>query len=55
MFDYYIMHSDDMQVTRNLVHLVHNPHQDLCLVHNSRLGHMNDRYSLYSRCRNRRT
>jgi len=33
----YIMHNDDMQVTRNLAHLVHNPRRDLVyLVHNTR-------------------
>jgi hypothetical protein len=51
-----IMHNDDMQDFRNLAHLVHNPRRDLVhLVHNTRRDRMNDRYSMCSRDRSRRT
>jgi hypothetical protein len=51
-----IMHNDDMQDFRNLAHLVHNPRRDLVhLVHNTRRDRMNDRCSMCSRDRSRRT
>jgi len=57
----YIMHSDDTQVHHSLASLVHNPRRDLHhAFYNTRSkyprrNHMNDRCSLYSRDRNRRT
>ena len=48
----YIMHSDDMQVIRNHVHLVHNPRRDL--MHNPRRD-LHSRLYKYSRDRSRRT
>ena len=50
-----IMHNDDMQVLRSLAHLVHNPHRDLPLVHNTRRDRMNDHCTMCSRDRSRRT
>ena len=50
----YIMHSDDMQVIRNHVHLVHNPRLDLDLMCNTRRDLCN-RLCMYSRDRSRRT
>jgi len=47
----YIMHSDDMQVIRNHVHLVHNPRLDLVY---TRLDPCN-RLCMYSLDRSRRT
>jgi hypothetical protein len=50
------MRSGDMQAIRNLVRLVHNPHLDhMNLVHVPRLDHKNDRCSMCSLDRNRRT
>jgi len=49
------MHNDDMQVIRNLAHLVHNPRRDPHLVHNTRRDRMNNLLRMYSRDRNRRT
>jgi hypothetical protein len=49
----YIMHNDDMQVPRNLAHLVHNPRRGL--VHNTRRDRMSNRMRMYSRDRSRRT
>ena len=49
---YYIMHSDDMQVIRNHVHLVHNPRRDLMY---TRRDHMMYRWCMCSRDRSRRT
>jgi hypothetical protein len=48
----YIMHSDDMQVIRNHVHLVHNPRRDLMY---TRRDHMMYRWCMCSRDRSRRT
>jgi hypothetical protein len=48
------MHSDDMQVIRNHVHLVHSPHLDLDLMYNTRLDQHNH-LCMYSRDRSRRT
>ena len=52
MFEYSIMHNDDMQAIRNLAHLVHNPRRDLMYCIHPRRD--------YNRCcrnrsRNRRT
>jgi len=47
------MRNDDMQVLRNLAHLVHNPRRDL--VHNTRRDHVNSLLRMYSLDRNRRT
>jgi hypothetical protein len=47
----YIMHSDDMQVIRNHVHLVHNPHRDMMHPRRDLCG----RLCMYSRDRSRRT
>ena len=46
------MHSGDMQVIRNHVHLVHNPRRDL--MYNTRRD-LCDRLCTYSRDRSRRT
>jgi hypothetical protein len=52
----YIMHNDDMQVIRNLAHLVHNPRRDpVYLVHNTRRDPRNHCLCMCSRNRNRRT
>ena len=51
---YYIMHSDDMQVIRSHVHLVHNPRRDLCMRYNTRRDPCG-RLCMYSRDRSRRT
>ena len=48
----YIMHSDDMQVIRNLARLAHNPRRDLVY---TRRDHMMHRWCMYSRDRSRRT
>ena len=47
----YIMHSVDMQVIRNHVHLVHNPRRDHVYTHRDLCGHL----CMYSRDRSRRT
>ena len=49
----YITHNDDMQVIRNLAHLVHNPRRDL--VYNTRRDLARNRLRMYSRDRSRRT
>ena len=50
----YIMHSDDMQVIRNHVHLVHNPRRDLGMRYDTRRDLYNH-CRMYSRDRSRRT
>jgi hypothetical protein len=50
----YIMHSDDMQVIRNHVHLVRSPRLDLDLMYNTRLD-SHSRLCMCSRDRSRRT
>ena len=50
----YIMHSDDMQVIRNHVNLVHNPHLDLDMRYDTRRD-PHGRLCMYSRDRSRRT
>ncbi len=47
-----IMHSVDMQVFRNLAHLLHNPRRDP--VYNTRRD-LHNRWRVYSRDRSRRT
>jgi len=52
----YIMHNDDMQVIRNLAHLVHNPRRDLThCAHSMSPRRDYNRLRMNSRDRNRRT
>jgi hypothetical protein len=52
----YIMHNDDMQVLRNLAHLVHNPRRDhVHYAHSMSPRRDYNRCSMCSRDRSRRT
>ena len=50
------MHNDDMQVIRNLAHLVHNPRRDqVCHAHNMSPRRDYNHLQMCSRDRSRRT